>query len=150
PRQGWPQPRAFFLPFATGLSMPTIRILVALLACASISLGADAVKLRTLAGKKIEGELVSISDKEIVVRAKEGPVITPVLAVLDLELQSSTAPAEPKFTDVMLIDGTLLHCLQFGLKGKQVEVKLVGGAEVKLPLETVSYVLNNAQDSKVR
>jgi len=130
--------------------MPGLRSLIALLLCASVLPAADTAKLRTLAGQTVEGELVSISEKEIVLRGKDGPVTTPLTQVIDLELQASTAPSEAKYTDVELSDGSLLHCAQFTVKRDQVEAKLVGGVEVKLPLKAVQYVLTNAQDAKVR
>jgi hypothetical protein len=107
-------------------------------------------KLRTLAGKTIEGDLVSITDKEIVMQTKAGPVTTPALQVVDIDIQSNALPSDAKYSDVELTDGSLFHCVQFALKKNQVELKLAGGPQVKLPLATVSYVLNDAQDPKVR
>jgi hypothetical protein len=131
--------------------MPNFRTVVVLLAWASLASAAETVKLRTLTGKSVDGELVSISDKEIVIRAKEGPVTTALKEALDLDFgQSKTAPSEAKFTDVELTDGTVFHCTQFALKGSQVELKLVGGTEVKLGLAVISSVLNDAQDAKIR
>ncbi len=111
---------------------------------------ADTVKLRTLAGKTVEGELISINEKEIVVRGKDGPISTLALEVLDIDLPTSAATGEAKFSDVELVDGSLLHVSKFSLKGNQIELKLLGGADVKLPLAAISYLLNDAQDAKTR
>lgn len=112
---------------------------------------ADAAKLRTLSGTAIEGELVSMSSKEIVIRSKDGEVTTPITDVLDVEFTANTPTVSaPKFTDVELTDGTLLHCSQFGLKNKEVEVKLLSGQDVKLPLAAVNYVLHDAHDAEMR
>jgi hypothetical protein len=112
--------------------------------------GAEPAKLRTTTGKAFEGELVSMSDKELVLRGKDGPVTVPMKEVLDLTLQPASQPSEAKYTDVELTDGTLLHCVQIAIKKDKVEVKLAGGPEVKLPLAAVNYLLNNAQEAQVR
>ena len=47
-----------------------------------------AAELRTLAGKTVLADLVSLSDKEIVLRGDSGPMKTPLADVLYLDLQS--------------------------------------------------------------
>jgi hypothetical protein len=132
------------------LGMRTFAILTTLLVVGATGLGAEAAKLRTTTGKSLEGELVSISEKELVVRGKEGNVTVPMKEVLDLTLQAASPPTEAKYSDVELTDGTLLHCVQVSIKKDKVEVKLAGGPEVKLPLSVVNSILNNAQDAQVR
>ena len=129
--------------------MPITRVLIAFCLCASISTAAD---LRLLSGKTITGELVGINGKEIVIKTSTGDVPTPLAQVLQLDLEP-VAPApkkEVKVTDVELIDGSLLHCSSFVLKGKQAELTLLSGQAVKLPLEAIRYVLNDAEDEKNR
>src|SRR5262245_46216051 len=128
--------------------MPVGRTLLALFLFAAVSLGAD---LRTLDGKTVSGEVVKLTDKEIVLRAGGEDVATPVEQVLVLEL----APAPPKLTgvkyiDVELTDGSLLHCAQVGFKGKEVTLTLVSGQVLKAPLEAISYVVNDAQEEKTQ
>jgi hypothetical protein len=131
--------------------MSLFRSLPILLVCAAVGLGADTVKLRTLSSKEVSGDLVRINEKEIVIRDKDKKeVATPLLEVLDVELGPAVLPAGTKYIDVELTDGSLLHCGQFTLKKREVELKLISGQDVKLPLAQVSYVLNNAQDKNVR
>jgi hypothetical protein len=130
--------------------MPFGRTLGILLIVIPAALGAEPAKLRTTTGEALEGELVSMSDTELVLRAKDGPVTVPMKEVLDLTLQGASSPSEAKYTDVELTDGTLLHCIHIAIKKDKVEVKLIGGPEVKLPLTAVSYILNNAQDAQTR
>jgi hypothetical protein len=130
--------------------MPFLRILLALLCCSAVVHAADTAKLRTLTGKSYEGELTSLSDGEIVFQAKDERVTVPVRDVLDIELPASATAQESRFDDVELNDGSLLHCTQFTLKGNQVEAKLVGGLELKIPLAAVSYLLKEAHDAKIR
>jgi hypothetical protein len=138
--------------------MQAFRILIALLACAAIGL-AETVKLKTLAGKELRGELIKLDDKEITLRVKEKDkdgkekeveAKTPLVEVLDVDLQAVAIPAGSKYVDVELVDGSLLHSAQFALKNKDVELKLLAGQEVKLPLSAVAYVLNNAHEKAVR
>lgn len=130
--------------------MSTFRTLIAFLCCSSLAWGADGAKLRTITGKAYEGEVVGISETEVKLRGKDGPVTVPIREVLDLELPTSAAAPETKYTDVELNDGSTLHCIQFALLGNQVEVKLVGGLDLKFPLASVSSILKDAQDAKVR
>lgn len=130
--------------------MPIRRALIAFFLSASVSLGAE--ELTTLSGQKIEGQLVSVSNKEVVMLNKAGQrVTTPIDQVLVLSLAPvPRLTAADKFTDVRLTDDTLLHCAKVEIKGKEVLVRLLGGAEVKAPLEAVRYIMNDAQDDKVQ
>jgi hypothetical protein len=130
--------------------MIVMRVLAIVLACATPLNAADNAKLRTLSGKTIEGELVRITQEEVVVRTKDGSVSTSAAEVLDLELPAASPPAETKYSDVELVDTSLLHVSKVSIRGDQVSVKLVGGPEVQIPLSAVSYVLHEAQDPKVR
>src|SRR5262249_24949377 len=51
---------------------------------------------------------------------------------------------------VELTDGTLFYANEYSLKGKQLAIKTVLGQDLKLPLDCVAYVVNDAQDPKVR
>lgn len=131
--------------------MPLCRSLFALLAVAALGTGAEPRTLRTLKGETIKGEVKSITEKEVVLTADGKDVTTPVADVLQVEYgQPAKLPTDAKWTDVELTDGTLLHCSAFALKGKQVELKLLAGPAVKLPLAAVANVLNDAQVEKHR
>jgi hypothetical protein len=128
--------------------MPLCRTLLAFLACASVGLGAD---LRTLKGEVRKGEVKSITEKEVVLTADGKDVTIPVEEVLQIDYAPlGKLPAGDKWADVELTDGTLLHCSAFTIKGKQLEMKLLAGPEVKLPLAAVANVLNDAQVEKYR
>jgi hypothetical protein len=128
-------------------------VFLLLLLCPSVSLAAD---LRTLSGKVISGDLVSLSDKEIVLRAETGPVTTPLAEVLSLDLQAASGAAPAKYTQVVLTDGTTLQCSQVRIPGGNAELPLAtpeAGKEalvVKVPLSAVAHVLQDAHDPAVR
>jgi hypothetical protein len=132
--------------------MPAIRSLIALLVCATLGL-AEPAKVRTLAGKEYQGELLSLDGTGLTIKAKDNgkdvEIKMPLADVLEIDLATSALPAN-KYIDVELVDGTLLHCGQMSLVNGELDLKLVAGHEVKVPLASVSYVLNNAQDKNER
>src|SRR5271166_592435 len=83
----------------------------ALLALLLTGLALPAAELHTLKGDKITGDLVRVTDKEIVLIQDGKEVATPVVGVLQLEFPgNSPARLDEKYVDVELTDGTLLHC----------------------------------------
>ena len=128
--------------------MPLCRIFLLLLLFGSSSLGAD---LRTLAGKTMTGEVVGINDKSIILKTEAGEVATPLADVLELKLQDpGSLPSGTKYSDIELIDGTMLHCTRFAIKKREAELTVVPGIEVRLPLASISYILSGADDAKLR
>jgi hypothetical protein len=121
---------------------------------ASLLLLAAAVRgaeLHTLKGDVIKGDIESLSDKEIVILRDGSRVATPLPQVLKVDFPDvQPARLEEKYIDVELVDGTLLHCKDFVLKEKQVELRTLAGHAVKLPLSAVANVLVNAADEKYR
>jgi hypothetical protein len=109
-------------------------------------------ELHTLKGNVLKGELETITDKEIVLKDGGKSVTTPLPDVIKLEFPAVTTvnKLEGKYSDVELIDGSLLHCKEWTIKGKQVELKTLAGQEIKIPLSAVANILNDAQDEKYR
>ncbi len=133
---------------------PILRTLLAALACTSLAAGAE---LKTLSGKTLKGEPVSISEKEIVFREGSEQITVPIDDVLQLDLQpAQPLPGSARYTLVELTDGSQLQCRQFVLKRKEVELTLVTpdaagkGPVVRVPLDTVGYVLHDAHDKNLR
>src|SRR5262249_11003508 len=116
-----PPPRARF-------SMRVCRTLLALVLIASFGRSAE---LQTLKGEKMTGEVVSISDKEVVFDKGTEKVTVPILQVLHIDYNPpGKLPANSEYSDVELTDGTLFHCSKVTLKGKNVEVTLLSGQEL--------------------
>jgi hypothetical protein len=127
------------------------RILVALFLMSGLSTLA-AADLRTLSGKKVEGDLVAITDKELVL-AKDGKrTAVPFADILQVELQKGgEAAAGGALIDVELTDGSVLHCKKMTFKGKDALVTLSGSdALCNIPLQSITTILNGAQDSALR
>jgi hypothetical protein len=154
PRDAAPMNRPVFEVIAfRDCPMPAFRSLLAVLACATLAM-AEPVTVHTVAGKELQGELVRLDAAGIVVRVKdkgkEIEVKTTLTDVLDIQLQGTTAPTALKYTDVELVDGTLLHCGEVRILEREVHLKLVAGHALTVPLSAVASILNDAQDRSVR
>jgi hypothetical protein len=133
-------------------------VFLALLLSASVVWCADEpsgpkgeAELHTLKGGIVKGSLESITDKEIVFTRNSTRIATPLAQVLKIDFPDAKAvkTVEP-YADVELTDGSLFHCKEWTIKGKQVELKTLAGQEIKLPLLAVANILANAQDEKYR
>lgn len=122
------------------------RTILAFFLCAAV---ASAAELRLLDGTTLTGELVSITDKEIVFKADGKEVNTLVEQVLQLEFKPAGKVSATSYLSVELIDGSVLACSQFTPKEKTAFLTLVSGQEMKVPLDTVAYLYKDAQDPKV-
>jgi hypothetical protein len=128
--------------------MPRCRTFLALLLCAAPG---GAAELTTLKGKVVKGDVVSVSDKAVVLDQAGTKVTLPILEVLQIDYREVGKPATgATYADVELTDGSVLHCAKWGIKGKQVELTLLTGAAVKVPLAVVANVLREAHVEKNR
>jgi hypothetical protein len=129
--------------------MPVFRTLLVLLTCASLAWAEHEV--RTLSGKTLKGNVVGITATEVIQQGESGPVKTPLAQVLAIDLRplAKAAPDTPH-TLLRLLDDSVLRCSKVAFKGKDVELTLLSGQAAKVPLNTVVWLLKEAQDSKVR
>jgi hypothetical protein len=132
------------MPIRRTLSLLTFFLLGAAL------LRADEV--RTLGNKTISGTVIDVNDKEVAVRTDAGMVVkTPLNEVLALDLRPvKGVPAGTKYSDVRLLDETLLHCSKVGFRGKNAELTLLSGQQVKVPIDSVVWVRHDAGNETVR
>lgn len=124
----------------------SVRISTALLLLLmAFSVSAD--ELKTLSGKGVVGVLAELTDTDITLKTDAGPVKTPLAQVLGLDVRAVKGPdAGKKYIDVRLIDDAVLHCQAVGFKGKDVELTLLSGVTLTLPLEFVESMVREAQD----
>jgi hypothetical protein len=129
--------------------MPVLRTLLVFFVGISL---AGAAEIRTLSGQVIKGDLVRVTDKEIVLRTDTGEVATPLAQVLLLDLKKSVTgpPKDGDYTDVRLLDDTLLHCGKVALKGGDAEVTLLSGQALKVPQKKIYWILRDAQNADLR
>ena len=130
--------------------MPLCRSLLALALAVSIS---SAAELQTLKGEIHKGDLVSVTDKEVVFAKATEQITVPIAQILHVTAlgPAEKIPPETVYHDVELNDGTLLHCSHFLIKGKNIEATLLlTGQKLVLPLASVGSVLANANLEKYR
>jgi hypothetical protein len=131
------------------LAMPVLRAVLALVVCASLG---RAGELRTLAGKTINGQLVSAGDQAVEFSTATGTIRVPAPQVLDVRLQADKPVPDVPRIDCELTDGTILRCKPEGLtiKGTSAELTLLSGFAVKVGLKDIAYFLRDAQKGPLR
>jgi hypothetical protein len=108
-------------------------------------------ELRTVDNKSYSGTLESLDDKEVAIKTAEGLVKKSLDNVLALDLkQVMGIPPGTSYIEVRLVDETVLLCTGIAIKGKEMEVQLHSGQELKLPLTSVVAILRGAEEGKVR
>ncbi|HTU23338.1 MAG TPA: NPCBM/NEW2 domain-containing protein [Gemmataceae bacterium] len=114
--------------------------------------GKSVAKLYTLKGESLEGDLANITDKEIVLQVGGRSVATPLPEILNLVFPAVTPikQLEGTYSDIELTDGSRLHCKEWTIKAKQVQLKTMAGQQFNIPLSAVANILNNAQEEKYR
>jgi hypothetical protein len=129
-----------------------MRWCIAVIGLVVSAAGLNAAELRLLNGTPVNGELVSINEKEIIFKVDGKDVVTPVAQALLLEL--ATPPKDPKdaktYIDIELMDGSRFHCGKVSFKDKDVTAVLLSGQELKFPMAALRWVLNEAQDVTLR
>src|SRR6476620_7069424 len=126
-----------------------IACITAALLCAAPAWCDDLV---TISGKgNVNGTLEKITDADIVLKAGDKSVPTPVAQVLDLRLRDARkAPMADSYFEVHLADESGLRCGKVALGAKEAQLTLTTGIQVKAPMPAVLTVLRDAQDDKVR
>jgi hypothetical protein len=114
-----------------------------------LSTAALADDLRTLAGKTITGTVTAVNDKEIALKTETGTVSTPLTQVLAVDLRMPKAIPADKYTDVRLLDDTVLHCTKIAFKGKEATLTLSSGTAIQLPMHFLVSMVQDAQDPEV-
>jgi hypothetical protein len=119
------------------------RTVLALVVAASAAAGAEIYPPK---GEPIKGDIVSVSDKEVVFKQGDKTVTRPIKEVLKIDYRDVGRPAAgTTYTQVELTDGTTLLASKWSLKKREMELRLLAGPVVKLPLSVVANVLNQAQ-----
>jgi NPCBM/NEW2 domain-containing protein len=108
--------------------------------------------LTTITGKgNLNGSLEKITDADIVIKAGDKEVPTPLAQVLDLKLRDiRKTPEAEKYLEVNLADESVLRCTKVTLGNKEALLVLTTGVTVKAPMPAVLTVLRGAQDGAIK
>jgi hypothetical protein len=130
--------------------MSVRHVLLALLVCAPLLRGAEQ-ELSTLKGESIKGEVVSITDEKVVYEQGGKRVTVPTKEVLKIDFREAGKPGEgTTYAQLELTDGSLFSCSKWTIKEDRVEMTLLTGQALKLPVKAVRSVMNDAQVEKNR
>lgn len=135
----------------TSLGLTGLGLWVAICATVHVQV-TSAGELHTLAGKVLTGDLQSANEKAVVFKDAKGSVSIPVGEIIKIELNPTSPLADnAKFIKVELTDGSILQCKKIAFRAKELDVTLLGSdLAVKLPIQAISYILNDAEDASVR
>src|SRR5271156_2714427 len=130
--------------------MPRLWTLLVLLISVGVSIAADEV--RTVNNKSVTGSIVSMDAKEVVVKTADGETVaTPLEDVIAVNLNAvKKVPAGTAYTDIRLVDDSILLCEKFVIKGNSLEATLLGGQAVAVPLANVSSILRGPEDADLK
>jgi hypothetical protein len=128
--------------------MATLRWLTVALC---VTVFGHAGELTTLDGKKLTGDILAINGEELTFKTPTGQekfLVTTVNNVTVGPAPKSPAPGL-KFATVELTDGSVLRCETFTVDGKDVELKLLAGRTLRVPLTTLFTALKDAGNAKI-
>lgn len=129
-----------------------MRLARFLLACLVLAVPTSfAAEISLLKGGSVKGDIVSISEKEVVYEIAGAKKTLPITDVLKIDYTDpGRPPAAAKYAQVEIVDGSLLLASDIAIKDTQVELKLLAGPTINLPLASVSNVLMPGHDEKFR
>src|SRR5262249_12284294 len=119
------------------------RTLLGLLLLGSAAVAAE---VTTLKNEVLKGEVVSLSEKELVLQQGDKKVTRPIKEILKIDFREPVKPASSAtYASVELTDGTVLLCSKWAIRKKEVELTVLNGPAVKLPLSGVANILSKAE-----
>lgn len=128
-----------------------MRLWRSLLAACLVVSTAVAADIVPVTGEPIKGEIVSVSDKEVVFTRDGKKVTKPLKEVLKLDYRDvGKLPTGKPYALVELTDGTQLFTDKLLLKKGDFDLTLLSGPTLTLPRETVANVLFDAASEENR
>jgi hypothetical protein len=117
------------------------RSLVVLALLAGASRAADIVPVK---GETIKGDIVRVSDTEVVFKQDGKDVTKSIKEILRIDYRDIGKTDAASYSSVELTDGTTLLVSKWLIKKRDVELTLLAGPVVKLPIDIVANVLREA------
>ncbi len=124
------------------------RVLLAMWLVAS---GGFAAELFPVSGPTIQGEVISINDKEVVFKQGDKQLTKPLKELLKIDFRDpGKLPTGKTYSLVELTDGSQLYAERVLLKKRDFEFTLFSGQVLKLPSSVVANVLFDAASEENR
>lgn len=109
---------------------------------------AEKVTVTRLSGERVEGELLSITAKEVKIKEADKETTLSAEQISEVEVRGGVKPARPRVWTT-LTDRTLLVSGELQVSGTQASTTLLSGVSVIVPTKSLSVVRLRAQDSEV-
>lgn len=109
---------------------------------------AEKVVATRLTGERVEGELLSITAKDVKIKEADKEVTLSAEQISEVEVRGGVKPARPRVWTT-LTDRTLLVSGELQVSGAQASTTLLSGASVIVPAKSLSVVRLRAQDAEV-
>lgn len=126
--------------------MRPLRVCLVLALLAVSALGAEITTDKDEVIK--DAEIVSVDAKQLVYKANGKQITRPIGEILKIDFRDPAKPAVSKYSQIDLTDGTALLASEWAIKGRTLELVLLSGPTVKLPLSTVNGILTPAHNEK--
>jgi hypothetical protein len=130
--------------------MAHFRILLIFLGIAGLARGAE-LTLLTDPQKKTAGEVVAINADGLTFKTAAGEEKHELTKINVVEIAKEKGPGSgAKFQTVTLVDGSEFRCSDFKIKGKNVEITLLGSNQVVVfPSNRLLYMIRDLSDPKL-
>lgn len=123
-----------------------MRLPCCLLALVVLASLCPAGEIHPVKGEPIKGEIVSVSNTEVVFKQGDKQLTRPIKEVLLIDFREvAKLPGTASYASVELTDGTVLLAGKVALRKKELELTLLAGPTLKLPTAVVANLLMNAQ-----
>ena len=103
-----------------------------------LAAAALAAYVQTLSGKKLNGDLIWLDKQTLVLKSAEGEIRHPIADVLLIGVNSADQPPVGGFSDLELIDGSVLHCTKLEFKAKSLDVTAAPEIALSVPYTMIA------------
>jgi NPCBM/NEW2 domain len=125
----------------------TLAALAVALLCRSVT-HADEVK--TLAGKTFTGTVTSVSPTDVEIKTDKGVEKIPLAQVLALNVRPLRDVSNQKFTEIRLLDESVLRASKVEYPGKDVDLTLLSGEKVQVPLSAIVSIARDPHSPELK
>jgi hypothetical protein len=125
------------------------RIVMVLVSLACLISAGAADEVKTLGGKNLTGTVSAVGESGIDIKTADGVQKVPLAQVLAVDVRPVKDPGV-KYTEVRLLDDTVLRAGKVAYPGKDVQVTLLSGGTMNVPLSAVVSVVQDPQNGQLR